>query len=234
MPFWVGTSGFQYAEWKGTFYPEDLPLKKMLPYYAEHFSTTEINYSFRRIPSKTTLSNWAAATPAEFKFGFKAPERITHFARLKDCEETLRFFAVVISDLEKKLGPVLFQLPPKFPKDAERLRIFLGTMPSSIKAAFEFRDRSWLDDETFGILKEHNAALCIAETEKLSTPEVATANFGYLRLRREDFTPEQIKRWAQFTRAQTQWADTFIYFKHEEGGLGPKFGKQMIEALKNA
>jgi uncharacterized protein YecE (DUF72 family) len=232
MATWIGTSGFQYAEWKGSFYPEDLPLKKMLPYYAERFSTTEINYSFRRIPSKTTLANWAAATPPDFKFGFKAPERITHHARLKDCEETLRFFAVVISDLEKKLGPVLFQLPPKFPKDAERLRIFLGSMPSSIKAAFEFRDASWLDDETFGILKDHNAALCIAETEKLSTPQVPTANWGYLRLRREDFTPEQIKTWADFVKAETQWSDTFIYFKHEEGGLGPKFGRQMIEALK--
>ncbi len=233
MAVWVGTSGFQYAEWRGSFYPEDLPLKKMLPYYAEHFSTTEINYSFRRIPSKTTLANWSSLTPENFKFGFKAPEKITHYARLKDCEDTLRYFATVIAEMEGRLGPVLFQLPPKFPKDAERLRIFLGTMPSSIKAAFEFRDTSWLDDETFGILKQHNAALCIAETEKLSTPQVVTANFGYLRLRREDFTPEQIRKWAAFVKEQSQWQDTFVYFKHEEGGLGPKFGKQMLEALKS-
>jgi uncharacterized protein YecE (DUF72 family) len=231
MSIWVGTSGFQYAEWKGSFYPEDLPLKKMLPFYAQNFSTTEINYSFRQIPSQKTLTNWAEATPAEFKFAFKAPQKVTHFARLKDCEDTLRFFASAISFLETKLGPVLFQLPPQFAKDAERLRIFLGSMPSSIKAAFEFRDTSWFDDEIFKILGDHNAALCIAETEKLSTPQVATAGFGYIRLRREDFTPEQIKTWAGFVKTQTKRKDTFVYFKHEEGGLGPKFGKRMLAEL---
>lgn len=232
MQAWVGTSGFQYPEWKGSFYPAELSAKKMLPYYAERFSTTEINYTFRRIPSKTTLANWESATPAHFKFAFKAPQRITHFARLKDCGETVRFFAHVISDLKKRLGPVLFQLPPKFPKDGHLLGTFLATLPSSIKTAFEFRDASWFDDEIFAILKHHNAALCIAETDTLMTPRIATANFGYLRLRREDLTRKQIKSWAEFVNAQTKWKETFVYFKHEDQGLGPKFASQMIQALK--
>jgi uncharacterized protein YecE (DUF72 family) len=233
MSAWVGTSGFQYPEWKGSFYPEDLPVKKMLPYYAGQFSTTEINYSFRRIPSKSTLASWAAATPAGFKFAFKAPQRITHFARLKDCEETLRFFATAVSDLGGKLGPILFQLPPKFIKNIERLQLFLRAIPRPVMAAFEFRDPSWFDDEVFSTLKEHDAALCIAETEEISTPQIATAHFGYLRLRREDFREPDIRRWAKYVDSQTQWRDAFIYFKHEETGSGPKFAASMLRALGN-
>jgi uncharacterized protein YecE (DUF72 family) len=232
MAIWVGTSGFQYPEWKGKFYPEDLSAKKMLPFYAEHFSTTEINYSFRRIPSKETLEKWDGATPAEFKFSFKAPQRITHFARLKDCEETLKFFGEAILSMGKKLGPVLFQLPPQFKKEAERLDSFLATMPEGIQGAFEFRDLSWFDDETFGILRKHNAALCIAENEELATPAVATANFGYLRLRREDYKAADIRRWAKFVVEQTKWKNCFVYFKHEETGSGPKFAAQMLQELK--
>lgn len=232
MPLWIGTSGFQYPEWKGTFYPEKMPLKKMLPFYAERFSTTEINYSFRRIPSEKTLSEWAEATPSPFKFSFKAPQKITHFARLHDCADTLDFFQTTIKRLNEKLGVVLFQLPPDFVKDAPRLKFFLEGLPKDVRAAFEFRHTSWFDEEIFSALRAHNVALCIAESEKLVPPGIATADFGYLRLRREDYTAADISRWAEFVRArEKQWRDVFIYFKHEESGIGPKFAQQMKKLL---
>ena len=153
MNLWIGTSGFQYPEWKGTFYPETMSPKKMLPFYAERFGTTEINYSFRRIPSAKTISDWSNATPSEFRFSLKAPQKITHFARLRECADTLNFFHSVISDLKEKLGIVLFQLPPDFVKDAPRLKTFLETMPKTLRAAFEFRHSSWFDEEIYSVLQ---------------------------------------------------------------------------------
>ena len=228
---WIGTSGFQYPEWKGKFYPEDLSAKRMLPFYAERFSSTEINYSFRRIPSEKTLSNWSAATPGEFKFSFKAPQRITHFAKLVDCGAVLKVFLEAIRKIGEKLGVVLFQLPPHFKKDAALLASFLDTAASRARAAFEFRHVSWFDEEIFSILREHNTALCIAENEDLQTPAVATADFGYLRLRREDYTAAQLKKWGKFIAEQKQWREQFIYFKHEERAVGPKFAHQMQQLL---
>lgn len=232
MDLWIGTSGFQYSEWKGTFYPEKLPVSKMLTYYAERFATTEVNYSFRRIPSAKTIQSWAEATPQRFKFTFKAPERVTHIARLHDCAETLEFFASVIIELQDKLGIVLFQLPPGFKCDAPLLRAFLNDLPAKVRAAFEFRHASWFADDVFEALREHNAALCIAESERLTTPSILTADFGYLRLRRQDYVASDVVRWAEFVRSQERhWRDTFIYFKHEESGLGPKLAQQMIDVL---
>ncbi len=229
----IGTSGFQYPEWKGTFYPEKMPVNKMLPFYAERFSSTEINYSFRRIQSEKTISNWAEATPAEFKFTFKAPQKVTHFARLRDCEDTVLYFNRVISRLEEKLGTVLFQLPPDFKRDVERLQRFLESLPSSMRAAFEFRNESWFAEEVFSVLRDHNAALCIAQSEKVNTPRVSTADFGYLRLRREDYTEEDIADWAEHVQSESEkWSDAYVYFKHEESGVGPKFAKQMQGLLK--
>jgi len=232
MKLWIGTSGFQYAEWKGNFYPEDLPANKMLPFYAERFSTTEINYTFHRIPAPKTIENWKALTPENFRFALKAPQKITHFAKLRDCADTLGYFCQIISGLGQRLGPVLFQLPPNFRKDAAALNSFLRELPS-IRAAFEFRHDSWFDDEIFEILKSRNIALCIADTEKLETPTVTTADYGYLRLRREDYEKSDVERWAKFTREQeAKWRDVFVYFKHEESGIGPKLAVQMIEMLK--
>ena len=232
MNLWVGTSGFQYAEWKGTFYPEDLPTSKMLPFYAERFSTTEVNYTFHRIPSPKTIEGWWKATPARFKFSLKAPQKVTHFAKLRNCADTLRYFCEVITDLEGKLGAVLFQLPPGLKKDVGLLAAFLEDVPAPMRAAFEFRHESWLDDETFTLLKSKNAALCIAESEKLSTPPEATADFGYLRLRREDYQEADIARWAEVVRAKSSaWSDAYIYFKHEESGVGPKFAAEMLAQL---
>lgn len=231
MHHWIGTSGFQYPEWKGGFYPQSMPPKQMLPYYAERFASTEVNYSFRQIPSAKTIGAWSAATPARFRFSFKAPQRVTHFAKLRGCAEVLGVFRDAIAPMEAKLGAVLFQLPPTFKKDAGLLDAFLDEMPSGIRAAFEFRHESWWDDETFAGLREHGAALCIAENEEMATPAEATAAFGYLRLRREDYQRADLAKWAQFVRAQTQWRETFVYFKHEERGIGPEFARTFVELL---
>lgn len=232
MNIWIGTSGFQYAEWKGTFYPEDLSAAKMLPFYAERLSSTEINYTFRRIPSAKTIQGWWEATPERFKFSLKAPQKITHFAKLGGCGDTLRYFCQVIADLESKLGVVLFQLPPAFKKDAALLASFLEDVPPGMRAAFEFRHESWLNDEVFALLKNKNVALCIAESEKLSTPVVATADYGYLRLRREDYQSADMLRWARAIREKSGvWSDAFVYLKHEESGIGPKLAVELREML---
>jgi len=231
---WVGTSGFQYKEWKGTFYPETLSLAKTLPYYAERFSTTEINYSFRRIPSEKTLTNWSANTPQKFRLSLKAPQEITHFRKLHDCTEVLNRFCEALKTLGEKLGPVLFQLPPFLKYDNALLKDFLATVPPDLRSAFEFRHDSWFNDDTFAALKAKNAALCIAETDELSTPIVVTANFGYFRLRKIDYTKTDIKRWAKVVdQHRSQAKDIFIYFKHEETGTGPKFARQLLDELVN-
>lgn len=230
MNLWIGTSGFQYPEWRGTFYPEVFPTSKMLPYYAERFSSTEVNYTFRRIPSAKTIDAWSQATPARFKFSLKAPQKVTHFAKLRDCSDTLRYFQQVVSALEAKLGAVLFQLPPGFKKDVAVLAAFLEELPTGMRAAFEFRHESWFDDEVFAALRSRNAALCIADSQKLSTPVVATADFGYLRLRREDYVGADIARWAETVQTTAaQWSDAFVYFKHEESGIGPKFAAEFAD-----
>jgi uncharacterized protein YecE (DUF72 family) len=231
MHHWIGTSGFQYAEWKGNFYPEDLPAAKMLPFYADRFSTTEINYTFHRIPSPRTIDNWKALTPANFRFALKAPQKITHWSKLRDCADTVEYFYRVISGLGERLGPVLFQLPPTFKKDADALRSFLRELPT-MRGAFEFRHESWFDDEILGLLEGRNIALCIADTDALETPQKMTADYGYLRLRREDYKKSDVARWAKFVSGQGRaWKDVFVYFKHEESGMGPKLAQQMIQML---
>jgi uncharacterized protein YecE (DUF72 family) len=231
MNVWIGTSGFQYAEWKGNFYPEDLPTAKMLSFYAEQFATTEINYTFHRIPAQKTIENWKAQTPGRFRFALKAPQKITHWAKLRDCANTLDYFCKVVTDLGEHLGPLLFQLPPNFKKDADVLSSFLRELPT-LRGAFEFRDESWFDDEIFDLLGSRNIALCIADTDTIATPKKITADYGYLRLRREDYTDEDVKRWSEFLREQdAHWGEAFVYFKHEESGIGPKLARRMINML---
>ncbi len=232
MQTWLGTSGFQYAEWKGTFYPEKMPASKMLCFYAESFATTEINYTFRRIPSAATIERWVEGTPARFAFSLKAPQRITHFAKLRDCGDTLRFFYSVVSALGEKLGPILFQLPPSFQKDVPLLGDFLREFPAGLRAAFEFRHASWFAEDTYDVLRAAGIALCVADSAKLQTPVIATAPYGYLRLRREDYQPNDIDGWAEVVRARSSsWSDAFIYFKHEESGMGPKLAQQLSDRL---
>ena len=233
MISWVGTSGFQYPAWRGTFYPEKFPAAKMLSFYAERFTTSEINYTFHRIPNSKTIQSWDTSTPEHFRFGLKAPQKITHYAKLRDCAELLEIFERVVSGLGSKLGPVLFQLPPNFKKDAALLDEFLGSLPADIRAAFEFRHSSWFDEEVFTHLENHQAALCIAESSDLASPALATADFGYLRLRREDYENTDIVRWAKFIKAQQQkWNHAFVYFKHEESGIGPRLATQLMKELE--
>lgn len=232
MKTWIGTSGFQYPEWKGKFYPENMSAAKMLTYYASIFGTTEVNYTFRSIPSAKTIQRWCDEAPDNFRFSLKAPQRVTHFAKLKDCSEVVNVFFKAVGGLGKKMGPTLFQLPGTFKADAALLREFLSELPKGMCAAFEFRHESWLTQEVFDILAKANAALCIAESEEFQTAPVATAGFGYLRLRREDYTTPQIKKWAKFVQEQSKvWAEVFVYFKHEETCVGPGFASAMMKAM---
>jgi uncharacterized protein YecE (DUF72 family) len=204
----------------------------MLPYYAERFTTVEINATFYRAPTAKQLAAWAEATPPQFKFTLKAPRRITHDSRLADCEDAVRYLCQTAETLGDKLGVLLFQLPPFFRQDLAVLGGFLEWLPVGVRAAFEFRHESWHNDEVFARLRSRNIALCIADSEKMSTPLVATADYGYFRLRDEGYQPSDIAGWAtKMTELQPNWTDTFVYFKHEDEGKGPEFAKLLIEQL---
>ena len=227
----VGTSGYNYPEWKGSFYPTDMKPARMLPYYAERFSTVEINATFYRMPTATTVEGWAKAVPEAFTFVLKAPQRITHFARLKNVGDSVRFFCDTARTLGGRLGPLFFQLPPSFKKDVSRLGDLLDLLPPDLRAAFEFRHASWFDDEVYARLRGRNAALCIADNEEGSTPAVATADWGYLRLRAVQYTDAQLAEWiGTMRRIGAGWRDAFVFFKHEEAGTGPALARR-FEAL---
>lgn len=232
MAVFIGTSGYKYPEWRGSFYPEKFPTGKMLPYYAERFSTVEINYTFYRMPNAKTITGWQAETPAEFVFALKAPKRITHDARLKDVDEPLRYFVDTARSLGPKLGPFLFQLPPSFRKDLGSLGDLLALLPPGCRAAFEFRHASWFSEDTYGLLRTRNAALCVADTDNGTTPMVTTATFGYFRLRDEGYSAGDLHEWSwTVQRLQAHWQDTFIYFKHEESGTGPDLARELRALL---
>jgi uncharacterized protein YecE (DUF72 family) len=229
---WVGTSGYNYPEWKGSFYPANLAAAKMLPYYAERFPTVEINYTFYRTPNEKIVDAWNKATPERFKLTLKAPKRITHDARLRDCGDRVRQFMETAATLGPKLGALLFQLPPNLKKDVALFDAFLDTFPPKVCAAFEFRHASWLDAEIYDRLRARNLALCVADSEKLSTPVEITADYGYFRLRDEGYTPDDVARWTDTIVEKTsRCREAFVYFKHEESGKGPEFGRMMIERL---
>jgi len=229
---WIGTSGYNYPEWKGNFYPADLPASKMLPYYAARFSTVEINYTFYRMPNEKLVGGWAAATPPRFKLTLKAPRRITHDNRLRNCGELVSSFCRVAGTLGDKLGALLFQLPPSAKKDLPLFDAFLAELPAKVCAAFEFRHQSWLHDDVFGRLAARNLALCVADSEKMSTPVHITADYAYFRLRDEGYTPANIREWAgTIARETSKCRDVFVYFKHEEEGKGPEFARLLVSAL---
>lgn len=232
MKVHVGTSGYNFPEWKGTFYPEKMPESQMLEYYAQRLATVEVNYTFYRMPNAKTVAGWDAATPASFTFVLKAPQRITHIARLKDIDDPLRYFLDVARKLGKKLGPVLFQLPPNFKRDVGRLGDLLTQFPPDIRCAWEFRHESWFSDDVYEVLKAGNAALCVADTEAGHTPLVATADFGYFRLRDEGYTKKDLEQWAgQVRELGKRWRDAYVFFKHEESGIGPKLALEFAGLL---
>ena len=229
----IGTSGYNYNEWKGNFYPADLASSKMLGYYSERFSTVEINYTFYRMPNEKVVAGWARETPAEFTFTLKAPRRITHDARLVNCRDLTEMFCNRAGVLGDKLAVLLFQLPPSFRKDVGVLEEFLSWLPEGTRAAFEFRNSSWNDDEVFQRLRERNLALCTTDSEKGTTPMEATADYGYLRLRDEGYEAGDIDGWADaITGKGDVWRDTYVYFKHEDEGKGPEFAQQLERSLK--
>jgi uncharacterized protein YecE (DUF72 family) len=216
----VGTSGFSYPKWRGSFYPNKLPEAKMLGHYAQKLSAVEINNSFYRMPSVEVIGRWAAETPPDFRFAIKSPRRITHEKKLADTSAAVTQLDAGVQALGDKLGPILFQLPPFLKKDLGRLDDFLTSLPRRLRPALEFRHASWFSDDVYACLRARGAALCIAESEDLATPLVATADWGYLRLRRQDYDQAALAGWADRVSPQP-WRDTFVFFKHEDEGKGP-------------
>jgi uncharacterized protein YecE (DUF72 family) len=227
----VGTSGYNYPEWRGSFYPEKFPAAKMLEFYAAAFPTVEINYTFYRMPTDRLLAGWAAGTPEHFRFTLKAPRRITHDSKLQRCEDLVQTFCRTARTLGPKLGALLFQLPPTFKKDVGVLRGFTDLLPDRSMAAFEFRHPSWFDGDVFDTLRERGVALCVADSEKLSAPVEITAPYAYFRLRDEGYQQDDIERWAGTVGGLQGISEAFVYFKHEEQGLGPDFARRFIAAL---
>jgi uncharacterized protein YecE (DUF72 family) len=228
----VGTSGYNYPEWRGTFYPADLKTTGMFDFYAKRFRTVEINYTFYRMPTAKTTGAWLKQAPEGFTYALKAPQGITHHRRLKDCQDTLAYFCDSARVLGPHLGPLLFQLPPTMKCDLGRFETFLGLIPPDVRAAFEFRHASWLIDEVYAMLAAHRVALCIADFGDKTTPLKPTARHGYLRLRDEGYGPADIARWAHTVSAQApHWDETFVYFKHEDEGKGPEFAQAFVDAL---
>jgi len=229
----TGTSGYSYKEWKGSFYPEDLPANKMLQYYSTRFDTVEINNTFYRMPDTKMLAKWAEQVPDSFTFVLKAPQRITHQKRLAGAEDDVRQLFDVATALGPQLGPVLFQLPPFSRKDAAKLRDFLGALPPKAHVAFEFRHDSWCDDEIYSILRERDIPVCLSDTDEVTDPNalvIPTASWGYLRLRRTEYDDRALGDWAQRVEKQP-WSDAYVFFKHEDEARGPLFAERFREKL---
>jgi len=229
MPLFVGTSGYSYKEWKGSFYPEKLPAKEMLAYYASRLPAVEINNTFYRLPQKSVLENWRDQVPESFRFSVKASQRITHFKRLNGVVDETNYLLGTAAALGERLGPVLFQLPPNMKKDLDRLQKFLATLPAGTKATWEFRHPTWFEDDVLQLLSNHNHALCISDTDDLPVNHVdKTADWGYLRLRRVNYSPENLVEWLQRVRDQA-WNDAYVFFKHEDEGTGPKLAGEFLK-----
>ncbi len=232
---YAGTSGFAYPAWKPGFYPAKLPANQFLKHYAGRLNSVEINYTFRRLPSAGTLKNWVEATPAGFVFAVKANQRITHILRLKNAQEATELFFRMIDPLRtsRRLGPVLFQLPPQMKVDVDLLSGYLGLLPSGIRYAFEFRHPSWLTEETYEVLRKHNISLCVAESEKLEVPEVITADFVYYRLRKPEYSEDDVDAIAVRSRELlAAGRDLYLMFKHEETPAGALNAEMLLQRAK--
>lgn len=230
---YIGTSGWSYPIWKPEFYPKNVPSKDFLKYYATRLNAVEVNFTFRmRLQEKTALG-WTSSVGPNFRFALKANQFITHIRRLANAEEPLQRFLATLQPFGELLGPILFQLPPNLKADAGLLREFLALFPRNFKSAFEFRHASWFNDEVYSILQQANAALCISETEKLTTPEVHTANYTYFRLREASYSPEDLKNVvARIERALEQGRDTYVFFKHEEDPRSPLDAVEVLSGVQ--
>ncbi len=230
----VGTSGYSYKAWLGSFYPEDLSPKEMLRSYSSRLSAVEINNTFYRLPKESVLASWAEEVPIDFRFALKGAQKITHVKRLKDTDAEVEYLFRMAAVLGPKLGAILFQLPPNLRKDIERLERFLALIPSERAVAFEFRHPSWFDDEVFGLLRARNCALCLADTDESERSNlISTATWGYLRLRRSQYSRADLLQWSERILLQP-WDRAYVFFKHEEEGIGPKLAAEFIGLLDGA
>jgi uncharacterized protein YecE (DUF72 family) len=229
---YVGTSGYSYKEWKGSFYPEKLPPKDMLSYYAERFKAVELNNTFYRLPKPEVVESWKAQVPQDFRFTMKASQGITHFRRLKDATAATHLMLERFSAFENRLGAVLFRLPEDFKKDLARLETFLKYLPAETPAVFEFRHPSWFDDDVLALLRSHKRVLCVSDRDEMPMDHIdKTADWGYVRLRRVNYSEADLKQWIKRIKAQ-RWKDTYVFFKHEDEGTGPKLAAKFV-ALSN-
>ena len=229
---YVGTSGYSYKEWKGSFYPEGIPAKEMLSYYAARLQAVEVNNTFYRLPQPGMVEGWKAQVPDNFRFSVKAPQSITHFRRLKDAAAVTRSMIQTVSALEDRLGAVLFRLPEDMEKDLRRLETFLKDLPADTRAAFDFRHPSWFDEEVLALLRSHNRVLCISDRDEMPWNHIdKTADWGYVRLRRVKYSRADLKEWIKRVRAQ-DWKDTFVFFKHDDEATGPKLAAQFVKLSK--
>jgi uncharacterized protein YecE (DUF72 family) len=233
--FYAGTSGWAYAAWKPKFYPAKLPQKDFLMFYSTELNAVEVNYTFRRMLNEKIIASWVAQTPEHFRFALKAHQAITHFRRLKNAEEPLQRFVGSLQPLVEagRLGPVLFQLPPDCKADARLLNSFLELLPRNLRAAFEFRHASWFSEDIFAVLQRHKAALCIAESEKLQSPAVFTAEFSYFRLRKPEYTEAERQQIATAMRKRLdEVGEIYAFFKHEETPDGALYARELLHAVK--
>jgi uncharacterized protein YecE (DUF72 family) len=225
---YVGTSGYSYKEWKGSFYPQTMTAKDMLSYYAARFHAVELNNTFYRRPQPGTIESWKSQVPENFRFSIKASQGITHFRRLKDAGEATRMMLDTVSGLGKRVGAVLFRLPEDMKKDLTRLESFLRELPADTPAVFDFRHPTWFDDEVVALLRRQNKVFCVSDIEELpASYTYKTADWGYLRLRRVRYTEADLVEWVKRIKAQ-QWKDTYVFFKHEDEGTGPKLAAQFV------
>ncbi len=230
----VGTSGWSYPSWKPGFYPQKTPQTKFLEYYASQLNSVEVNYTFRRLPNESMLAKWLAASHSAFRFSFKAPERMTHILRLEGCESEIAAFARALAPAVEsgRMGVVLFQLPPNFKANFDRLESFLQVASGSgLRLAFEFRNATWFCEETFSVLRGHNAALCVAESPDLQTPDITTASFSCYRLRKSDNSDAKIAEVAAILRRRSTEGEVFAYFKHEDEPTGALSALKVLSEL---
>ena len=228
MKLYVGTSGFSYKEWKGSFYPQQISASEMLSYYASRLPAVELNNTYYRLPQPSAVENWRTQVPEDFRFSVKAPRTITLFRRLKDAAEPTKRLLETVSVLEDRLGAVLFRLPDDMKKDLDRLASFLAELPQDTPAAFDFRHPTWFDDEVFELLRRHKRVLVVSDTDETPSNHIdKTANWGYVRLRRVQYSKADLAAWVKRIRAQ-EWKAAFVFFKHEDEGTGPKLAAQFI------